>query len=639
MIPEIGHLLLIGALVVTFIGGCLPIYEFFSKKYYSQSYVRPFSILTAFLVLGSLICLIYSFLVDDFSVAYVATNSNTLLPNYYKFAATWGAHEGSLVLWVLCLSLWLVGYMFSKRDVNDPFSSITFAIMNQVIFAFVLFTLFTSNPFERLLPFSPLEGGDLNPSLQDFAFTIHPPLLYLGYSGLALPFSLAIAAMITNNIDSLWARNARPWSLLSCAFLTLGIGLGSWWAYYELGWGGWWFWDPVENAAFVPWLISIALFHSLIVTERRGVFKNWSLLLSILSFAASLLGTFLVRSGVLTSVHAFALDPERGLFILGIFTYFVFGALLIYSLKNTKTQSESTYSLTSVEFGFLLNNLLLVVLAISIMFGTIFPLLYEAYTNGDQVSVGPPYFNVLILPFAIGLGFLQGIGLFLGWSDTKDFKFVNRLLIETLTMLIVINIILYFLFGSFNTGSLVACLLFSWIVSGNFLDIVINKRPLNKIKSFLNFRLGAIFAHLGIAFLVLGIGVVSSYSSEKELLLSVGESYDLDGYVFEFENLSSEKGPNYIADVASLKIQENAQAISLSSEKRNYLSANQVTTEVGIVADLFKDYYVALGENIEGDTWSFRLQVKPFVRWIWFGALLVAIGTFISSIKLLRKET
>jgi len=638
MIPEIGHVLLIGALAVTFIGGCLPFYEFVSKKDYSQSYVKLFSILTVFLVTGSFICLIYSFLVDDFSVAYVATNSNTLLPDYYKFAATWGAHEGSLVLWILCLSLWLVGYMFSKNNVNDSFSSITFAVMNQVIFAFILFTLFTSNPFERLLPFSPLEGGDLNPSLQDFAFTIHPPLLYLGYSGLALPFSLAIAAMITKNIDSLWASNSRPWSLLSCAFLTLGIGLGSWWAYYELGWGGWWFWDPVENAAFVPWLISIALFHSLIVTERRGVFKNWSLLLSILSFGASLLGTFLVRSGVLTSVHAFALDPERGLFILGIFTYFIFGALLIYSLKNTKTQSESTYSLTSIEFGFLLNNLLLVVLAISIMFGTVFPLLYEAYTNGDQVSVGPPYFNILILPFAIGLGFLQGIGLFLGWSDTKDFSFLNRLVIEAMTVLIVINIVLYFLFGSFNTGSLVACLLFAWIVSGNILDVVINKRSVSKIKSFLSFRLGAIFAHLGIAFLVLGIGVVSSYSSEKELLLSVGESYDLDGYVFEFENMNVKRGPNYIADVAILKIRENTKTISLSSEKRNYLSANQETTEAGIVADLFKDYYVALGENLQGDTWSFRLQVKPFVRWIWFGALLVAIGTFISSIKLLRKK-
>ena len=638
MIPEIGHVLLIGALAVTFIGGCLPFYEFVSKKDYSQSYVKLFSILTVFLVTGSFICLIYSFLVDDFSVAYVATNSNTLLPDYYKFAATWGAHEGSLVLWILCLSLWLVGYMFSKNNVNDSFSSITFAVMNQVIFAFILFTLFTSNPFERLLPFSPLEGGDLNPSLQDFAFTIHPPLLYLGYSGLALPFSLAVAAMITKNIDSLWASNSRPWSLLSCAFLTLGIGLGSWWAYYELGWGGWWFWDPVENAAFVPWLISIALFHSLIVTERRGVFKNWSLLLSILSFGASLLGTFLVRSGVLTSVHAFALDPERGLFILGIFTYFIFGALLIYSLKNTKTQSESTYSLTSIEFGFLLNNLLLVVLAISIMFGTVFPLLYEAYTNGDQVSVGPPYFNILILPFAIGLGFLQGIGLFLGWSDTKDFSFLNRLVIEAMTVLIVINMVLYFLFGSFNTGSLVACLLFAWIVSGNILDVVINKRSVSKIKSFLSFRLGAIFAHLGIAFLVLGIGVVSSYSSEKELLLSVGESYDLDGYVFEFENMNVKRGPNYIADVAILKIRENTKTISLSSEKRNYLSANQETTEAGIVADLFKDYYVALGENLQGDTWSFRLQVKPFVRWIWFGALLVAIGTFISSIKLLRKK-
>ncbi|HIE48761.1 MAG TPA: heme lyase CcmF/NrfE family subunit [Gammaproteobacteria bacterium] len=637
MIPEIGHLLLIGALVLTFIGGSLPFYDLVLKKSFSQNYIRPLSILISILVAGSFTCLIYSFLVDDFSVIYVATNSNTALPSYYKFAAAWGAHEGSLVLWILCLSLWLLGYLFSKDSVNDHFSSITFAVMNQVIFAFILFTLFTSNPFERLLPFSPVQGGDLNPSLQDFAFTIHPPLLYLGYSGLALPFSLAIAAMVTKNIDSLWARTARPWSLLSCTFLTLGIGLGSWWAYYELGWGGWWFWDPVENAAFVPWLISIALFHSLIATEKRGVFKNWSLLLSILSFAASLLGTFLVRSGVLTSVHAFALDPERGLFILWIFSYFIFGALFIYIFNNTKTQVESTYSLRSIEFGFLLNNLLLVVLAISIMFGTIFPLLYEAYTNGKQVSVGPPYFNFLILPFAIGLGLLQGIGLFLGWSDTKDFKFFPRIIIEALTILIVINILLYFLFGSFNTGSLIACFIFAWIVSGNLLDVFIKKRTFNKIKSFLNFRLGAVFAHLGIAFLVLGVGVVSTYSSEKELILSVGDSYDLDSYVFEFEEMTFKQGPNYIADVANLKIKEDGRLIKLSSEKRNYLSTNQVTTEAGIVADLFKDYYVAVGENIQGDTWSFRLQVKPFVRWIWFGALLVAIGTLISSIKHLRK--
>ena len=638
MIAELGHLSVIIAFMVAIVQSVIPMIGA-SKGYVGwMDAARPAAIIQFLAIFFAFIMLTVSFITSDFSVKLVASNSHSLKPMLYKVSGVWGNHEGSMLLWILILAFYgaLVAVFGNRLPII--LKARVLSVQAMIGVAFIAFLLFTSNPFERL-SFPPFDGKDLNPLLQDPGLAFHPPFLYFGYVGLSMTFSFAIAALIQGSVDAAWARWVRPWALLAWITLTIGIALGSWWAYYELGWGGWWFWDPVENAAFVPWLISIALFHSLIVTERRGVFKNWSLLLSILSFAASLLGTFLVRSGVLTSVHAFALDPERGLFILGIFTYFVFGALLIYSLKNTKTQSESTYSLTSVEFGFLLNNLLLVVLAISIMFGTIFPLLYEAYTNGDQVSVGPPYFNVLILPFAIGLGFLQGIGLFLGWSDTKDFKFVNRLVIETLTMLIVINIILYFLFGSFNTGSLVACLLFSWIVSGNFLDIVINKRPLNKIKSFLNFRLGAIFAHLGIAFLVLGIGVVSSYSSEKELLLSVGESYDLDGYVFEFENLSSEKGPNYIADVASLKIQENAQAISLSSEKRNYLSANQVTTEVGIVADLFKDYYVALGENIEGDTWSFRLQVKPFVRWIWFGALLVAIGTFISSIKLLRKET
>ena len=329
MIPEIGHLLLIGAMVLSFIGGILPFYDLTLKTAPSQSYLKPFSYMLSLLIFGSFSILIYSFLIDDFSLIYVAENSNTNLPYYFKFAATWGAHEGSLVLWILSISLWLVAFVSTKKNIDDAFSSVAFGIMNQVIFAFIVFTLFTSNPFDRLLPLSPLEGSDLNPSLQDFAFTIHPPLLYLGYSGLALPFALAVAAMMTNNINSEWAKNSRPWTLMSCGFLTLGIGLGSWWAYYELGWGGWWFWDPVENAAFVPWLISIALFHSLIVTETRGLFKNWSLLLSILSFAASLLGTFLVRSGVLTSVHAFALDPERGVFILGIFAFFVFGSLLI----------------------------------------------------------------------------------------------------------------------------------------------------------------------------------------------------------------------------------------------------------------------------------------------------------------------
>jgi len=638
MIPEIGHLLLIGAMVISFIGGLLPFIDLSFKNIYSQSYIKPFAYFVSLLILGSFVSLIYSFLVDDFSVLYVAENSNTNLPSYFKFSATWGAHEGSLVLWSFAISLWLVAFVASKKDVNDAFSAITFGVMNQVIFAFLVFTLFTSNPFERILPFSPLEGSDLNPSLQDFAFTIHPPLLYLGYSGLALPFALAVAAMMTNNINAYWAKAARPWSLMSCGFLTLGIGLGSWWAYYELGWGGWWFWDPVENAAFVPWLISIALFHSLIVTQRRDLFKNWSLLLSILAFAASLLGTFLVRSGVLTSVHAFALDPERGVIILGIFSYFIFGSLLIYSLKNSKLKPTNSFDLSSKEFAFLLNNLLLVVLAVSIMFGTIFPILYEAFTGGKQVSVGPPYFNFLIMPFAIGLAFLQGIGLYMGWGKTKDFSFLSRILVEAVSLFVLIAAVLYMLFGKFDASALLACILFSWIVSGSLIEFVLKKPFNSKILNTINSRLGMIFAHIGIAFLVLGVGVVSSYSSEKELILDLGESYEVDGVIFRFKDIKNKQGPNYISKSASIEVTKDNNVMNVITEKRNYLASGQPTTEAGIIAEIFKDYYVALGENKAENKLSIRIQIKPFVRWIWFGALLIAIGSFISSFRQLGRN-
>jgi cytochrome c-type biogenesis protein CcmF len=638
MIPEIGHLLLIGAMVISFIGGLLPFIDLSFKNIYSQSYIKPFAYFVSLLILGSFVSLIYSFLVDDFSVLYVAENSNTNLPSYFKFSATWGAHEGSLVLWSFAISLWLVAFVASKKDVNDAFSAITFGVMNQVIFAFLVFTLFTSNPFERILPFSPLEGSDLNPSLQDFAFTIHPPLLYLGYSGLALPFALAVAAMMTNNINAYWAKAARPWSLMSCGFLTLGIGLGSWWAYYELGWGGWWFWDPVENAAFVPWLISIALFHSLIVTQRRDLFKNWSLLLSILAFAASLLGTFLVRSGVLTSVHAFALDPERGVIILGIFSYFIFGSLFIYSLKNSKLKPTNSFDLSSKEFAFLLNNLLLVVLAVSIMFGTIFPILYEAFTGGKQVSVGPPYFNFLIMPFAIGLAFLQGIGLYMGWGKTKDFSFLSRILVEAVSLFVLIAAVLYMLFGKFDASALLACILFAWIVSGSLIEFVLKKPFNSKILNTINSRLGMIFAHIGIAFLVLGVGVVSSYSSEKELILDLGESYEVDGVIFRFKDIKNKQGPNYISKSASIEVTKDNNVMNVITEKRNYLASGQPTTEAGIIAEIFKDYYVALGENKAENKWSFRIQIKPFVRWMWFGALLIAIGSFISSFRQLGRN-
>ena len=388
MIPEFGHLILIVHLILSLLGGSLPLLVVYANYRAFEISIKKLSVTLFILITISFLSLIYSFLVDDFSVAYVAQNSNINLPVYYKLAATWGAHEGSLVLWILAMNAWLIGFIFFTRSKDKDFLVTVFSISCQVIFAFSLFTLFTSNPFERILPIPPLNGADLNPSLQDFAFTVHPPLLYFGYSGLLIPFAIAVSAMLFKKDTRDWASHSRPWTLLSCSFLTLGIALGSWWAYYELGWGGWWFWDPVENAAFVPWLLSVALFHSLITSQNRGVFGKWSILLSIFAFATSLLGTFLVRSGILTSVHAFALDPERGLFILAILAFFVIGSLFIYSIMDFGHVEENKYELTSKEFGFLLNNLLLVVLAISILFGTIFPLIYEAFTGGKQISVG-----------------------------------------------------------------------------------------------------------------------------------------------------------------------------------------------------------------------------------------------------------
>mgnify|MGYP003321709600 FL=1 len=375
MIPELGHIILITHLILCLIGGTMPLLAEYTGLKIFQIPIKKLSVFLFLLISISFLSLVYSFLVDDFSVAYVAQNSNINLPDYYKFAATWGAHEGSLILWILAMNAWIVGFLFFTHAKDRDFLASVFSISCQVMFAFSLFTLFTSNPFERILPIPPLNGADLNPSLQDFAFTVHPPLLYFGYSGLLIPFAIAVSAMLFSKETKEWAAYSRPWTLFSCSFLTLGIGLGSWWAYYELGWGGWWFWDPVENAAFVPWLLSVALFHSLITSQNRGIFGKWSILLSIFAFATSLLGTFLVRSGILTSVHAFALDPERGLFILGILAFFIIGSLMIYSIKDFEHGEDKAYALTSKEFGFLLNNLLLVVLAVSILFGTIIPLI------------------------------------------------------------------------------------------------------------------------------------------------------------------------------------------------------------------------------------------------------------------------
>ena len=633
MIPEIGHIILITHLVLSFLGGVMPLMAIFTKR---DSLVLPIKRLSLFLftlISLSFLSLVYSFLVDDFSVAYVAQNSNTNLPDYFKLAATWGAHEGSLVLWILAMNAWLISFIFLTPSTDKRFLASVFSISCQVIFAFSLFTLFTSNPFERILPIPPLNGADLNPSLQDIAFTVHPPLLYFGYSGLLIPFAIAVSAMLFDIDTKKWAGYARPWALMSCSFLTLGIALGSWWAYYELGWGGWWFWDPVENAAFVPWLLSVALFHSLITSQNRGVFGKWSLLLSIFAFATSLLGTFLVRSGILTSVHAFALDPERGVFLLGILAFFIIGSLTVYSFKEFKFESNS-YELSSKEFGFLLNNLLLVVLAISILFGTLFPLLYEAYTDGKQISVGAPYFEIILFPFALALGLLQGIALYLSWGQSKSFSFLPRVLIESISFFALILLLLFVLFDNLYLSSFATIFLASWIIVGT---LQVNNNRNIGYWYFLKKRFAVTFAHVGMAILTLGVGIVTSYSLEKEIILSPKESFKFGDQVVRFESIEDKVGPNFLSKSAIISFENGKNTSEVITEKRTYSPSGQLTTEAGIKAELFKDLYVSMGDNLETEIWSFKVQIKPFIRWIWLGALLIAIGSFFSGVRQIRR--
>ena len=635
MIPELGHIALITHLILSLFAGTLPLAGLFLGRQSFLLSIERFSLVLFSLITVSFLCLVYSFLIDDFSVAYVAQNSNINLPYYFKFAATWGAHEGSLIFWILAMNAWLIGFTFLTKSKDKKFSQLVFSISCQVMFAFTLFTLFTSNPFERILPVPPLNGSDLNPSLQDIAFTVHPPLLYLGYSGLLIPFAIAVAAMLFQTETKVWASYARPWALLSCGFLTLGIALGSWWAYYELGWGGWWFWDPVENAAFVPWLLSVALFHSLITSQNRGLFGKWSVLLSIFAFATSLLGTFLVRSGILTSVHAFALDPERGVFILAILAFFIIGSLTIYSVKDfAKTSSNTTYTLTSKEFGFLLNNLLLVILAISILFGTIFPLIYESITAGKKISVGAPYFEAVLFPFALALGAIQGLALFLGWGKTTSFTFLKRLVLESASIFILVLLILFILFDNLYLNSFVTIFLAAWIAAGTLQLGKIGSKDYLKV---IQRRSAVIFAHVGMAILTLGIAVVTNYSLEKEILLAKGDSYQIGELEVSFDSIEDSVGPNYLSKLAKVSFTEDSSTKQVIAEKRTYFPSGQPTTEAGIETEVFKDLYVSMGDNLEADIWSFKVQVKPFIRWIWLGALLIAIGTIISGVRLTRK--
>ncbi|MCW8159187.1 heme lyase CcmF/NrfE family subunit [Stutzerimonas stutzeri] len=628
MIPELGHLAMILALCLAVVQATLPLIGAWRGDRQWMGLAQP-AAWGQFAFLGfSFACLTYAFMVDDFSVAYVAHNSNSALPWYYKFSAVWGAHEGSLLLWAFILAGWTFAVAIFSRQLPEDMLARVLGVMGLISIGFLLFLIVTSNPFERLLPQVPMDGRDLNPLLQDFGLIVHPPMLYMGYVGFSVAFAFAIAALLGGRLDAAWARWSRPWTLVAWAFLGLGIALGSWWAYYELGWGGWWFWDPVENASFMPWLVGTALIHSLAVTEKRGVFKSWTVLLAIAAFSLSLLGTFLVRSGVLTSVHAFATDPERGVFILVFLLMVVGGSLTLFALRAPVVKSQVGFGLWSRETLLLVNNLLLVVATAMILLGTLYPLLLDAL-SGAKLSVGPPYFNAMFVPLMAALMLTLGVGIMVRWKDTP-MKWLLGMLTPVLITSVVLGGLGSLLFGDFNWAVLAVSLLAAWVVIASVRDLLDKTRHKGLLKgarSLAPSYWGMHLAHLGLAVCAIGVVLTSHQSSERDLRLAPGESLSLGGYEFVFEGAVHHEGPNFTSDKATIRVFDgDKQIATLHPEKRLYTVQQMPMTEAGIDAGFTRDLYVALGEPLGDGAWAVRVHIKPFVRWIWLGALMMGLG-------------
>ncbi len=628
MIPELGHLAMILALCLAVVQATLPLIGAWRGDRQWMGLAQP-AAWGQFAFLGfSFACLTYAFMVDDFSVAYVAHNSNSALPWYYKFSAVWGAHEGSLLLWAFILAGWTFAVAIFSRQLPEDMLARVLGVMGLISIGFLLFLIVTSNPFERLLPQVPMDGRDLNPLLQDFGLIVHPPMLYMGYVGFSVAFAFAIAALLGGRLDAAWARWSRPWTLVAWAFLGLGIALGSWWAYYELGWGGWWFWDPVENASFMPWLVGTALIHSLAVTEKRGVFKSWTVLLAIAAFSLSLLGTFLVRSGVLTSVHAFATDPERGVFILVFLLMVVGGSLTLFALRAPVVKSQVGFGLWSRETLLLVNNLLLVVATAMILLGTLYPLLLDAL-SGAKLSVGPPYFNAMFVPLMAALMLTLGVGIMVRWKDTPV-KWLLGMLTPVLITSVVLGGLGSLLFGDFNWAVLAVSLLAAWVVIASVRDLLDKTRHKGLLKgarSLAPSYWGMHLAHLGLAVCAIGVVLTSHQSSERDLRLAPGESLSLGGYEFVFEGTVHHEGPNFTSDKATIRVFDgDKQIATLHPEKRLYTVQQMPMTEAGIDAGFTRDLYVALGEPLGDGAWAVRVHIKPFVRWIWLGALMMGLG-------------
>jgi len=634
MIAELGHFCLILALFMAVIQAIFPIFGAYRSISGWVAVAKPAAFAQLLFMSLSYACLTYAFLVHDFSVSYVAHNSNTALPTLYLVSGVWGAHEGSLLLWALTLSIWTGLVAFFSKNIPETTMARVLGVLGLVSIGFILFLLLTSNPFDRLFP-APLEGRDLNPLLQDPGLAIHPPMLYMGYVGFSVAFAFSIAALLEGRLDSAWARWSRPWTNLAWMFLTIGIALGSWWAYYELGWGGWWFWDPVENASFMPWLVGTALIHSLAASEKRGAFKTWTVLLAIFAFSLSLLGTFLVRSGVLTSVHAFASDPTRGLFILIFLAVVVGGSLLLYAIRAPQVKSSVSFELISKESTLLFNNVLLVVTAASILLGTLYPLVIDALGMG-KISVGPPYFNAVFIPLMAPLAFAVGIGMLIRWKrdDIKVLSWrLKGIMVFTLGAGFLIPLLMPFYSWSAGLGTSLAI----WTTATVALSFKDRLGPQGlswqRLTSIPASFYGMTVAHLGIAVFVIGITFTSIYSIEKDVKMIPGDKLDMAGYIFEFHGVKVTEGPNYIAKEGSLTVSYEGNVIAkLQPQKREYRVQKMPMTEAAIDAGLFRDLFVAIGEQLDNKgAWSLRVYYKSFIRWIWMGAIFMGLGGLIAA--------
>lgn len=630
MIAELSHFALIIAFVMALLQAVVPLYGYVTNKNLYLETAPSLVIAQSFFLTLSFLGMIYLFVSNDFSVLYVAQNSHRDLPLIYRMCAVWGAHEGSLLLWALLLSFWSVALSFFSKTLDQRFISLMLSILGWITVGFLLFLLFTSNPFARLLPDIPEQGYDLNPLLQDPGFVGHPPMLYMGYVGFAIPFVFAHALLITKQINKDAIKWLRPWVLVAWSFLTLGITLGSWWAYRELGWGGFWFWDPVENASFLPWLMGTALVHSLMVSQKKDQFLHWTLLLAIIAFALSLLGTFLVRSGVLTSVHAFASDPARGIAIL-IFLGFVIGSsFIIYATRASSLPVTPLFHICSREFFLLINNLILMVAMLTVLLGTLYPLIIDVLELG-KLSVGSPYFNLVMIPLTFLTLFLMAIGIHVRWKQDTWSDVFKKITVAAIVTLLG-TVALFFIAKKINF--ILGVVLSIWVIAST-VSLLIRKLKSSNKNIIQRYFLGMMIAHIGLAVFVIGVTVLSTFQTERDVRMQIGDSIKLSNYEFNFIAMAQKSGANYQSTEATFVVKKNGKTITtLYPEKRFYPARKMMMTDAAIKMGVFRDIYIALGEPLNKNAWSVRLYIKPFVRWIWFGGFFMVIGALISAMQL-----